>query len=83
LLPDEMFFQTIIMNVTSVESKLVIENNLTYLSWESPDAPSPMTLRSSNLEELKSQDSSLFARKFDLEEDETILDLIDAEILKE
>jgi hypothetical protein len=83
LLPDEMFFQTIIMSVTSVESKLVIENNLTFLSWESPDAPSPMTLRSPNLEELKSQDSSLFARKFDLEEDETILDLIDAEILKE
>ena len=83
LLPDEMFFQTIIMNVTSVENTIVVENNLTFLSWKSPDAPSPMTLKSTHLDDLKSQKSSLFARKFDIEEDETILDLIDAEILGE
>jgi hypothetical protein len=76
--PDEIFFQTIIMNSPFKEK--VINNYMTYTLWlDSSDHPE--ILNSSNFEIL-SQSSELYARKFDASKDSQILDLIDKHLLQ-
>ncbi len=59
--PDEMFFQTIIMN--SKYSKSIVNNNLRYIDWSEKKA-SPKTLQYNDIDKaLKSK--SYFARKID------------------
>jgi hypothetical protein len=73
--PDEIFFQTIIMN--SPLKDTVINNNLRYIDWSRKGMPSPALLTIADAENLLNS-SKLFARKFDMEIDKAILDLIDS-----
>jgi hypothetical protein len=75
LIPDELFFQTIIMNS---ELRGSIENdNLRFLDWSRD--PRPAVLVQKDLPALLSS-HKLFARKFDERIDSSILDLLDAHI---
>jgi hypothetical protein len=82
LLPDEMFFQSIIFYYEKFEPK-GISKSLTYVNWERPNGPLPVTFTKKDLTELKlASKNYLFARKFDMEMDTDILNLIDSELLK-
>lgn len=76
--PDEIFFQSIIH---SMLDKVRIHEEVTYVNWP-PDNLGPLLLKEINFEEVmeKGRDK-LFARKFDIEIDSKILDLIDRENL--
>lgn len=69
LIPDEMFFQTAIMHSSFVET--VENNNFRYYDWNSgPEYPRVLT----NEDWYKLINSGkLFARKFDINKDQTIL----------
>lgn len=74
LVPDECFFQTIIMNSTFKNS---VKNNLTFVNW-GKNSRSPDLITSSKLPEiLKKNDEYFFARKFDISVENNILDEID------
>ncbi|MBZ9686389.1 beta-1,6-N-acetylglucosaminyltransferase [Clostridium estertheticum] len=75
--PDEIFFHTIVMNL-GIKSN-VINDGLKYMDWDS--VPSPATLCKKYFSTL-SNSTSLFARKFDIEYDYEILDMIDKNLLK-
>jgi hypothetical protein len=79
-IPDEMFFQTIILNSPFKES--VINDNLVYIDWENPNPSYPRTFVKTDFEILVSS-SKLFARKFDVSRDADILDMIDQKILND
>jgi len=76
--PDELFFQTIVMN--SPFRDAVINDNLRYIDWKDPDAGSPAVLTKADFPALATS-SKLFARKFDIGVDARVLDLIDEELL--
>jgi hypothetical protein len=78
--PDEMFFQTIILNSHFKES--VINDNLYYVDWENPNPSSPRTFVKIDFERLANS-SKLIARKFSLTRDADILDMIDKKILND
>jgi len=71
--PDEFFIPTIIMNSPYKDS--VINNNFYYIDW-SQGGSNPKTLTVEDFEILIKTDK-LLARKFDISEDATILDMID------
>lgn len=73
--PDELFFQTIVMNSPLAET--VVDDHLRYIDWSSD--PGPATLGAGHFESLLESDR-LFARKFDVTVDPTILDLLDEHI---
>lgn len=75
LVPDEMFFQTILMNS---RFRNTIKNNLTYIKWEGQAHPKTFTLEDIN--ELESK-NFLLARKFDYDIDRDIFDKLDSLIL--
>jgi hypothetical protein len=77
-IPDEIFFQTIILN--SPFERMTVNDNLRYIEWKDPHAGSPAILRKHDFQNLASS-SKLFARKFDATIDVQVLDLIDREIL--
>lgn len=70
--PDEMYFQTVIMN--SPFKQRVLNDNLRYVDW-SEGKQNPKILTAADFPELLSSDK-LFARKFDISVDATVLDLI-------
>jgi len=77
-IPEEIFFSTIIMN--SKLSGQVINDDKCYVRWSpKPNRSHPLILETKDFNELKVS-SDLFARKFDIEVDENILDLLDKEI---
>lgn len=78
LLPDEMFFQSIVMNLAEKKSNLIFKDSLTYVNWSRKNCELPVTFALSDFEELMLQPEKLFARKFDIEIDDKILDKIDA-----
>jgi hypothetical protein len=67
--PDEMFFQTILIN--SPLRGTVVNDDLRFIKW-----PGPMVLTAAHLDEIR-QTPDLFARKFDETVDGTVLDAID------
>ena len=77
LIPDELFFQTVLMN--SPLAATIENDDLRYVDW-SERKISPATLRSEDFETLRGS-GKLFARKFDPTEDEAILDMLDRELL--
>ncbi|MCP9198315.1 beta-1,6-N-acetylglucosaminyltransferase [Gramella sp. GC03-9] len=82
LLPDEIFFHSIIMAINN-KLNLKIKPGLTYTNWTDKRISIPATFTSGNLEELKkAADTKLFARKFDLNLDSTVLNEIDQIIKK-
>jgi hypothetical protein len=83
LLPEEMFFHSIVMHLFDYK-KCIIKPTLTYVNWERKNVILPVTFDVHDFDELKTQPTDkLFARKFDIETDEDILDLIDKKILKD
>lgn len=74
---DEFLIASIIMN--SPFRARTINNNLRYIAWQ-PGSPNPITLRSSHFEAL-AQSDHFFARKFDSDVDEEILNKLDQLIL--
>jgi hypothetical protein len=72
--PDEIFFQTIVMNSPQAES--VVNDDLRYMEWRDPNAGSPAVLRLTDIENLL-HSPKLFARKFDASIDAQALDRID------
>jgi hypothetical protein len=76
--PDEIFFQTIVLN--SPFREMAVNDDLRYIDWKDPEAGSPGILLTSDFENLVAS-PKLFARKFDVRVDPEILDLIDQRIL--
>ena len=77
LLPDEMFFQTILLNSRSERIQTNIVNNcLRFVDWDNPNPATPATLTENYLPILRNS-KSLFARKFDTRIDSSVLDRID------
>jgi hypothetical protein len=79
LIPDEMFFQTIIMN--SELRDHVINDNKRFIDWDKKCVPTPAILVSEDLPRLE-QSGMYFARKFDAKIDSKVLDLLDLRLLK-
>jgi Core-2/I-Branching enzyme len=77
-LPDEMFFQTILLN--SPLRPTLVNADLRYIDWEKANPTPPATLLKEDFPSLIAA-TALFARKFDMARDADILDLIDQEIL--
>ena len=77
-IPDEMFFQTILMN--SPFSNQVENNPIHYINWNPKRYPLPVVFGKEDFDAIKNS-NKLFARKFDMNFDSEILDLIDNEIL--
>ena len=77
--PDEIFFQTIVLN--SEFRDTAVNEPLTYVDWSRPSGRGhPATLTLGDYEAIRTA-SCLFARKFDVRVDPSILDLIDQELL--
>lgn len=71
LLPDEMFFQSLLLNLYD-GSTTIINNNYRYIEW-SENSNSPNVLTSKDLKKLINC-SALFARKFDINVDVSVVD---------
>lgn len=77
--PDESMFQTLIMQVAKDKE---ISSNLLYVDWSTMKS-SPKILTIDDKEQILSiGEDILIARKFDIEINSEILDIIDKEILK-
>lgn len=74
--PEEIFFQTVLMN--SPLRDTLVNRGLHYVVW--PGGSHPKTLGVDDFPALIASDM-LYARKFDHEHDSTVLDLIDRELL--
>jgi len=78
----EIYFQTVLMNSSYKES--IVNKDLRYILWLDANyrvRGHPETLTIENFKDIASSES-LFGRKFDINVDEEILDLIDEHILK-
>jgi len=70
---DEFIFSTALYNS---EFKPCIVNNLVYVDWPGPKTGHPKILTSVDIEKLKSSDK-LFARKFDMDIDDSVISLLE------
>ena len=78
LIPDEMYFQTLLMNSPFAEK---VENDyLREIEWEGGDGTHPIVFKKEHFQRLKDS-AALFARKFDTDIDGEIFDEIDSELL--
>jgi hypothetical protein len=78
---DEFFFHSIIMHVFQNEITSKFQGSLTHVDWSRKNCPLPVTFSVEDLDELTNLPShKLFARKFDMEMDEEILNKIDERI---
>lgn len=82
-IPDEIFFQTILLNSPFKDN--LINHSLRYTKWAPKTASlkergSPKILGKNDFEEMANS-QNLFARKFDLTKDADVLDLIDEKLL--
>jgi hypothetical protein len=75
--PDELFFQTIVLNSPLRET--VVNDHLRFIDWS--EEPGPTILRIEHLPKLVAS-GKLFARKFDASVDSEILDALDR-VIKE
>jgi hypothetical protein len=74
--PDESFFQTILMNSPLADT--LVNDDLRYVDWSEGEA-SPRVLTSFDLERMV-RSSALFARKFDPRVDGGVIDALDTHI---
>jgi hypothetical protein len=78
LMADEIFFHSIVKHISLIENDRIIKPSLTHVNWEWRGVSRPVTFNSGDVEELMNQhEDTLVARKFDINIDHTILDLID------
>lgn len=80
--PDEMIFQTILLNTPNkLLRESLVNLVLYYIDWTKPRPPySPVTFGAEDFEGINNSDK-LFARKFDIEYDAKILDMIDERLI--
>jgi len=77
LLPDEFFFQSIIKYLKSTDDNIKLSPSITYANWSRVGVPLPVTFTSTDLEELLNQpEGKLFARKFEMDANDKIIDLL-------
>ena len=78
LVPDEMFFQSIFMALKEDGKVLLQQTPVTYVNWSRKGVVLPVTFTKDDFDELASlPNGKLFARKFDMEIDTEIFDLLD------
>lgn len=77
--PDEIFFQTILMNSPLRDS--IIDMDPRYIDWDKPGVSHPAILTEDDFDRF-SDVEYIFARKFDIAVDERVLNLIDERILE-
>ena len=78
---DEIFFHSIVAYLNATQD-LKLAPSLTYVNWQKREGPPPITFRSEDFEELKMASKDfLFARKFDIDLDEEILEKCDKYLL--
>jgi hypothetical protein len=75
-IPDEIFFQTILLS--SELRDTIVNDNLRYIDWTRGRRPAILETR--DFDALRASEK-LFARKFDVDQDENVLDLIDRHLL--
>lgn len=78
LIPDELFFQTILMN-SPFKDSIRSDDNLRFIDWQKKCVPLPALLLSEDLDRLLGS-NKLFARKFDIAMDGQVLNLLDQHI---
>lgn len=78
LIPDELFFQTIMMN-SPYRDRIHAQDNLRFIDWHKRGVPLPAILMTEDLERLVGS-KKLFARKFDPQMDGLVMDLLDAHL---
>jgi len=83
LCADEQFFHTILKEIMKNDDTIKLKPNLHYINWEKGNILlSPAVFDETDFKDLMGQpDNKLFARKFDMEYSEEILDQIDSVIL--
>lgn len=74
---DEVFFHSVFMYLKSKDGSIKNKPSLTYVNWHRKNCPLPVLFKKEDFSELNSQKDKLFARKFDMDIDSTILDIID------
>ncbi|MEL0651246.1 beta-1,6-N-acetylglucosaminyltransferase [Algibacter sp. TI.3.09] len=80
---DEQFFHTILKELMLVDSTINVKPSVHFIDWERKGADLPVTFTTTDFNLLCRQPKNfLFARKFDLELDEEVLNLIDTTILE-
>jgi hypothetical protein len=77
LIPDESFFQTIIMNHPKLN---ILNDNKRFTLWGDSTSPHPEVLGWQDLEHIVASNQH-FARKFDINVDEAVLDMLDRYII--
>ncbi len=80
LIPDEIFFQSILINAKGPMEKLPVNDNLRFMVWEE-SANGPNVLQGSDLKPIL-RSGALFARKFNEQESRELLEALDREIMK-
>lgn len=74
---DEVFFHMILMNAKDEKiASAIVNSDQHFIKWKEISSSHPEIITEKNLEELKQSDA-LFARKFDISQGASILDLID------
>ena len=68
------------MHLAENNREIKIKPSQTYVNWERKNVALPVTFNDKDLQEL-SQVDQLWARKFDVDYDEKILDLVDENLL--
>lgn len=75
---DEVFFQSIIKELIKTGHEINYKNSITYVNWERKGCELPVTFDHNDFFELvNDSDNKLFARKFDIDYNEEILNLLD------
>ena len=81
LCADEQFFHTILKEIMNTDQNIKILPNLHFIDWSRKNVPLPVTLKKDDYNIiLKQPNNKLFARKFDSNIDNDILDMIDKNI---
>lgn len=74
---DELFFHMILLNATDEQVReRIVNDDKRFIKWTDINSAHPEQLGERHLEEIQKSDA-LFARKFDMTEDEEILNLIE------
>ncbi|MCT7949699.1 beta-1,6-N-acetylglucosaminyltransferase [Ancylothrix sp. C2] len=73
-IPDEMFFQTLIVNSPFKEK--IVKDNKFYIDWNNPNPTRPRIFVAKDYTRL-AYSTKLFARKFEMSKDSKIFDLLD------
>lgn len=76
--PDEFFFQTIAYKIWGERYTEIFKESLTFVDWSKKGVDLPVLFRQTDIQQLTNlPEKFLFARKFDIDFDSKVLDMID------